>query len=766
MNILYYLLVSIILLISSAAYAQPIKQIQIIGNARIETSTVIEYLKLDVGQEYSQYAKNEAIKNLYATSLFESVSIDFSSGTLVVNVKEMPLITKIVVNGNNKLKTNLIMNEIYTAVGESLNKDKVARDVEQIKSLYKKAGRFAVSVKSYIEKQANNRAKLVFEVLEGPKTGIKSINFVGNENYRSSELKSLILTKESRWFRFLESNDTYDAERIEADKYLLTKFYNSVGFADFRVISVAADMSPTKDGFSLTYCIDEGDKYNLGTVTVNNKIKDIDSAQLQKFLKFKKGAVFNLTSIENVADKMSDHLAAMGYPQADIDPDLKINRRTKEVDVVLVIDKAPKVFFNRINISGNLKTEDKVIRREMKISEGDLYSRPRIQKGERNIRNLDYFSKVHVSLTPTDKPDRYDINIDVEEKSTASVGFDVGYNSSDGPFGRVSFTERNLIGTGRYLNAGVQAGRKSLYSYFGLTDPHFADTDISLGGNVFKSDKGRGSGFDRAAMTYNKSSNYNQSSVGAKISMGYDIVEDLSHEIDYTIKQDKLSSPGDTPSALVLEQLGKYSTSAIGHGLTYNQLDSVVLPKNGYMLNGSQEYAGLGGNNKYLKHELEAKIFSSFIENKYTIKISASAGYIKGMHKHKVRISDRFNLGDYSLRGFENAGVGPRDKKTEEGLGGQKYYAGSLELNFPIGMPQEFNITGAAFIDAGALWDADTSRTISDFYNDKDLRSAAGIGLVWASRLGPIRVDIPLVWIKKKKYDSTLNYHVKFASHF
>jgi outer membrane protein insertion porin family len=746
---------------STAIANEKINQIIIEGNQRIEASTIKEYLGLHEGGQFSLEGQSEAIKSLYATSLFEDISINFFGGTLKVAVKETPFVSKVVFIGNTKVKTGMLTNEVFTVAGESLRKAKLRADVEKIKEIYKRSGRFSVDVKTKIEEQGSNNVKVIFEITEGPKTGIKAIYFAGNANYSDSELRSIIMTKESKWFRFLESNDTYDPDRIEYDKYLLTKFYNSVGFADFRVISVTADLLPTKEGFILTYSVDEGDKYKFGNISLLNKLKNIQDSEVSPFISQRKNETFNLSAMESIGEKISAYLARNGYPQVEVYPEIKPDSSTKLVDVAIVIDQADRIFINKINIEGNLKTEDHVIRRQLKIAEGDIYNRSKIEKGEQNIRNLDYFDKLLIRIAPTSKRDRYDINIDVEEKSTSSIGLDLGYNTSGGPFGRLSFLERNLLGTGKYLSAGVQVGRKNIMYNAGITDPNFLDRDMSLGVNFFKNQNGRGSGFAQGEQ------NYASSAIGARISLGYDITDDLSHEIDYLIKQDKLSSSSGSASRFITEQMGKFTTSAIGQSFSYDRLDSRILPKNGYVLTLSQEFAGVGGNTKYLKHDVDGKYFKSFFENKYTLKFSAAAGEIHGVSGKKVRISDRFNLGDYSLRGFAFGGIGPRDRVTDEGLGGQKYYTLSTELSFPVGLPEEFNITGALWVDAGSLWDADSkAATDKGFFNDKSIRASTGIGVLWVTKIAPIRVDWAIARLKKQKYDETQNFHIKFSTHF
>ncbi len=747
----------IVICISSVTLATQVQKIDIQGNRRVEKATIEEYLGIKLGEQYSQFKRSEAVKILYATSLFENIDIFFSDGVLKVNVQETLFVSQVEFKGNYKVKTEILAKEIYISPGKSLQKAKLHADVEKTKEIYKKSGYFLAQVKTQIKQQENNRVKVIFDIEEGPKIGVKKIYFVGNENYKDSKLKSIIMTKESKWFRFLENNDTYDPDRIEFDKYLVKQFYNSVGFADFRVISVTADLLMTKEGFVVTYSIEEGEKYKFGKISLDNKLGSIADKEVLHFFKKGEGQTFNLSTMQHISEKISDYLARKGYPQVAVHPEIT-HRVEGIIDLRIVLDQADKIFVNRINIEDNLKTEDNVIRRQLKIAEGDVYNRAKVEKGERNIRNLDYFGGVSLKISPTDKRDRYDIGIEVEEKSTSSIDFDLGYNTASGPFGKISFSEKNLVGTGKHLSAGVQAGKKSLYYHAGLTDPHFFGRNLSLGGHVFRKEDGRGSGF------VNSEQNYVLRSMGAKTTLGYDIADDFSHEIEYFIKHDKLKVCKNSSSIFIKEQMGKYLTSTISHSLTYDNLDSRVLPKNGFLLTSSQEYAGLGGNIKYLKHEIDGKVFKSFVENKYTIKFSATAGHIKGVEKKRVKISDRFNLGDYTLRGFSYAGIGPRDIATEESLGGQKYYTLSSELSFPLSLPEEFNITGAFFVDGGALWDADTIATAKGFHNDKSLRASVGFGMLWVTRIAPIRMD----WgfpIRKKKYDETQTFHIKFSTH-
>jgi outer membrane protein insertion porin family len=749
-------------LVSHHVLADTVRRISISGNKRIETSTVQNYLGLRVGDECNAVNQNKVIKNLYATSMFENINVHCENGTLFVSVIESPFITKVEFRGNNKIKTSILSKELLTHAGESMSKAKVRHDIDRILEMYKKSGRFAVAAESKIENWGDG-VKVIFEISEGPKAAIRRIYFAGNDNYRSSELRSVIMTKETAWWKFMDTNDTYDPERMEYDKELLKNFYQSVGFADVRVISATAELSSTKEYFTATYSIEEGAKYQFGDITVDNKISDIDTALVTKLINVKKGQTFNMSALEKIADKISETMNNLGYPQVSVYPDLKKNSANGVADVIFVVERADKAFINQIIISGNTKTSEEVIRREFSIQEGDAFNRARIERGDRNLRNLDYFDpKITLTSTPTKKPGRYNLNVGVIEKSTASIDFGVGYNTAEGPFGNLAFNERNFLGKGQYLSASTHKARKSTSYALGLTDPHFMGKDLSIGGQVFniKSGKsGRSWGEDGQP--------YSLDTVGAKTSLGYVLAEDLTHDIDYTIKRDKMTVDQQTSSIFISEEVGTYTTSAIGHTLTYDRADNRIIPKNGYIISGSQAYAGLGGKNHYLKHDVDAKLFYSFMNNKITMKFGGEVGDIRGTGGRKVRISDKFQVGGRNLRGFAPSGIGPRDKRTKEALGGLQYYTGTAELNFPVGFPEEMNFTAAVFADIGGLWGMDYRKTNlyakTDINDNKKPRVSAGVGFVWLTRIAPIKV----YWgqaLKKQHYDEQQHFFISMST--
>jgi outer membrane protein insertion porin family len=776
--------------------AEIINKIEITGQEVVEKSTIEKYLDFKNKESFSKEKEGDAVKRLYSTGFFDDVSIDFRSGVLHVRVKENKFVSKVLFVGNSRIKKSIIEPEINVKAGHFFSKANIEQDVSRIKEIYKKSGRFLISVEAKVKELPNNRVSVVYEIKEGPKTAIKNISFVGNESFSQSDLKAIILTKESKWFRIFDSNDSYDPDKIKYDEYILKNFYQSLGYADFRVLSSTAELSKTKESINIIYSIEEGEKYNFGELKVDNKIKDIDDSVILKFLKIDKNSDYDLSKVEDIVEKISEHIKEIGYPEVSVNHEISKDFKNKTVSVIFVVDNAPKIYVNKINIHGNYKTIDKVIRRQMRLSEGDIYKYSAVQKSERNIRNLNFFENVSISPSQSKSLEKADIDVFVEEKSTAALGFEAGYNTVEGPFGKISMSERNFVGTGKSVDVGVQRSRKKVSYFAGLVEPYFMDKDLSLGVNFMKIDNGKNSditGFQP----------YDSNSKILRVSSGYDIATDLSHDIFYSIKQEKLSAPKEVTikgevevpdfldgttskqeverkvmsSIAVLEKSGNVVTSSIGQSFSYDKTDMRHSPKNGYIASLSQEFAGVGGDTRYIKNEVDVKLFKSFAKNKYTFKVSTSTGYIFAFGKNQtVGISDRFSLGDFSLRGFSAGGVGPRYKPTKESLNGKKFYTITTEVNFPLGLPKDFNVTGALFMDVGGLWDFDIPKTIpeqykkeygdmSNYYNSKKPRVSIGFGVLWITKFAPIRIDYAIP-IKKESYDERQSIHVRMATYF
>ncbi|MBL3284214.1 Outer membrane protein assembly factor BamA [Rickettsiales endosymbiont of Paramecium tredecaurelia] len=763
MKRLLFFFFSFVLLFSQVqVQAQVIKSVKIDGNYRIETSTILNYLNLDVGQNLTETKKDQAIKALFASGFFEDVQLNCDNGVVLVLVKENPLIHKIIFSGNSKIKSDALGNEVYSKAGQALNKTKIAADVERMVELYKASGRFNVKITPHIKARTSNVVDITFKIIEGPKTLVRHVYFVGNDCYSSRELQAVIVTKESRWYRFF-ANDTYSPYKVEYDKELLTAFYKSVGFADAQVLSATAELSQAKDSFSITYTISEGIKYSFGKVGLTDNIPDLKE-DFSKYLKFiKTGDVFNINHVNAVIEAINARLSDIGYAQANITPQIQTDPNTRIANVHFSIDLGAKYYVNRINIIGNVKTKDSVIRSRFKLSEGDIFNSSMFAGGVSNLKALDYF-ELNPTVTQAEQGlDKYNINLEVQEKSTAQIGAGAGYNTTSGIFGNVYFKERNFCGTGKNLNLMAQIAKNSKLSFVGsITEPRFFDKDLEYTSALYI---GVQKGGKKAV---NVSESYNQKTFSFDNSLQYDITDRLSHSVNYLIKDDNLKAPSSTSSPLLREQMGNFVTSAIGQKLRYFAMDSNIAARRGYNVVFSESFAGLGGNNKYFKNELEFRVIQYFKNNSIFLKVGASVGNIMAVD-NMLRINDRLNLGGISLRGFAYGGVGPMDTKTKTHLGGQNYYAGSAELQFPIGAPKEFNVKGVVFCDVGNVWGI--SKAIQNKYGyeiseGNYFRTSVGVGINWQTSLMPIQIYFswPVRYLKKE--DVVERFFINMATDF
>lgn len=540
----YFLKAFVLVTLSLSSYADKVSRIDIIGNRRIEHETVKKYLNLNSGDDFSHAKQDAALRNLYNTHFFTDIKMEFKNGVLTVFLKENPIINRIEVKGSNKIKKETILSNIYTKNGEFLNDINLKSDVIKIKEMYKRSGRFAVDASVKVEELPNNRVNIVFDVKEGPKTKIEKIHFIGNEHYAPSELKSIIMTKESSIFSFISGGDNYDPDRVEYDKELLKNFYNSVGYADFRVVSAVAELNPTKEGFSIVYTIDEGSKYKFGNIRTTDKLKALPLNEIEKKITIYTGQIFNSTNLESVTDNISAELANRGFPNAEVYYEIKKDYAGKVVNVDFFIEESPKVYVNRINIKNNVKTHDNVIRREFRIAEGDIFNQSQLDKSEQKLRNLDFFESVSIIPQNTTTTDKYDIDVIVDEKSTLGIGAEVGYATAGGFFGKVELAEKNLFGTGREFDIGVQRFQTKTTYNTGVYDPYFLDSDISLGLDVFLTLSNK-----KKKKASVEEQLYGLDTTGAKLRSGYNINDDIRYDVFYLAKRDHMNKNAEKNAA-------------------------------------------------------------------------------------------------------------------------------------------------------------------------------------------------------------------------
>lgn len=753
-RVLITLLCTSIICASITSYAQEhrIHDITIQDNQRIEASTIESYLDITRDAPYQEEQINTSLKNLYSSGLFSDVSIRQEGDTLIVKVEENPIINKVVFEGNKHLKEDTLSTELSLKPRSVYTRSRLQDDVDRIQGLYQKNGRFSVRVEPKIIKLDQNRVDLVFEIDEGKKTTIGVIRFIGNDFFDTKELKSVIHSRENHWYTFFTSNDTYDTDRIAFDKELLRKHYLSQGFADFKVVSSIAEITPDKHHFILTFTLEEGSRYTFGKIDVQSKLPNLQTDTLKTSIQTKSGKVFNADLINGTVEGMTDYLNNNGYAFVEIKPDYDRHTDTHILDITYTVEEGPKVYVDRINVTGNVRTLDKVIRREFRIAEGDPFNASKIKRSRERVQNLGFFDKVDITNQPGSAPDKTDIDVKVSEHSTGELNFGAGFSTTDGALGNVNIRERNLLGKGQDLRLGYQQSTVGSQVNLGFTEPYFMDKDFSAGFDLYNTTR------DLA-----DESSYSSSSHGGTLRGSYSLSEYLRHTLYYSLEETEVSDVQADASAFVRDQVGRNLVSLVGHSLLYDKRDSSIDPKEGYFIQGSQEFAGVGGDSKYVKHEVKSGYFYPVYKREAILSIKAKGGTISGYGGRDVRINERFFIGGTVIRGFDNAGIGPRDRRTLDALGGNNYYAGTTELMFPLGLPEELDFKGAIFMDAGSLFGTDKSDpSIADI---NSIRSSAGVGLAWSSPLGPIRLDYAYP-LSKEPFDKQRNFQFNFGTKF
>ena len=727
-----------------------VSQIEVDGLQRVERETVLSYLNVEQGSSVSQEYLNSSMKRLFETGLFADVNIDArGNGVLAVKVVENPVINKRVFDGNDKVDDTLLESEVQLKSGSIYNIAKVQDDVQRILEVYKRSGRYATVVEPKIIKRDQNRVDLVYEISEGPTAAISKVNFIGNHHYSDDDLQSEIMSKESRWYRLFSSSENYDPEKTNYDKELLRRFYLKRGYADFRVLSAVAELSPDKKSFVVTYVLDEGPRYKLEDVRIQSMIKDVDVAALSGQVQQEKGDWYNADLAERSVYALTEELGKKGFAFVDVTPELEKTSGNKMV-LTFNIAEGQRVFVDRINITGNTRTEDEVIRREFRIDEGDAFNAAKIRASRRNVENLNYFSKVDIQTEPNPNDDsKADINVNIEDKSTGAFNVGVGYSTVNGALFRAGIAENNFQGKGQKLSADVAVSQRTSEYDLSFTEPYFMGRRLSAGIDLFRTEE-----------DYQDEGSYDSESTGGRLRLGWNYTDDFAQYLRYTLKEDKISNVDRNASIYIKEEEGRYSNSSIGQTMVYDKRDSAINPKEGYYLSFGNDVAGLGGDEKYLKFDGKAyKYFT--LADYYTFKLFINGGYITGYGDENVRLSNRYYLGGSTLRGFEFAGIGARDKFTKDALGGNWMIYSGAEMSFPIGL-DEVGVRGRTFVDMGILGKPDDINEDYVEYSDTP-RVAAGFGFQWQSPMGQIDVDLAFP-IVKEDYDETEVFRLNFGS--
>ena len=740
---------------AAAQQAPRISKIVVQGTQRIEVTTVKSYMAIAEGDPYDADRVDRSLKALFNTGLFADVTIRQEGDTLVVRVVENPIINRLAFEGNKRLKEEQLQSETQLKPRVVFTRTKVQADVKRILDLYRREGRFAATVEPKIIQLEQNRVDLVFEINEGPATYVKRINFVGSHFYDESKLHSVLLTKEERWYRFLSSDDTYDPDRVTYDRELLRRFYLKHGFADFKVTSAVAELTPDRTGFFITYTLEEGERYRFGTTDIKIALKDVKPEDLRPVVIGEQGAWYNGDDVENTVQHLTDALGSRGYAFVDVRPQIKRNADTKTVDILYEIKEGPRVYVERVDITGNVRTLDKVVRREFALVEGDAFNTAKLRRSQQRIKDLNFFEKVDVTNVPSETaPDRTVIKVNVQEKSTGELSFGLGWSSASGPMVEVSLRERNLLGRGQDMVASAAVGTQMTNFNVSFTEPYFLDRRLVAGADAFVVER-----------KFQSEAGYDSSTVGTALRAGYQITETLSQSWKYTLKQDTVKNVASGASIYIVQQEGSSVLSSIQQTLFYDRRDSRVEPTEGYYLRMNNEYAGVGGDEFFLRHNFGVGEYFGLGEQT-VLSLSANGGVVGGLNNKTIRITERYFLGGDNLRGFANMGVSPRDINTDSALGGLWEYYGSAQVKFPLGLPEEFGVAGRVFTDFGSVGNTDMHNIVAGTVQESPApRISMGTGLSWKSPMGPIAIDLA-VPLLKESFDKTQFFHFNFGTRF
>ncbi|WP_160122119.1 outer membrane protein assembly factor BamA [Rhodovarius lipocyclicus] len=739
----------------------PVTAVEVRGNQRIDADTVRSYMLLQPGDAYDADRADRSLRSLFATGLFGDVRMTREGSRVIVTVQENPVVNRVAFEGNRKISDDALRPEVQMRSRGVFTTQLAQADRQRILDLYARRGRFAARVEPKVIRLDQNRVDVVYEITEGDAALVSRINFVGNRSYGDGRLRDVVSTREQAFYRIFSTSDTFDPDRLNFDKELLRRFYLRNGFADVAVGNASAELAPDRSSFFLTYQVDEGTRYRIRRMTVNTSFPNLDTASLRQRLDIAEGNWYDGDAVERATQQLSDLANLRGYPFVDVQPQVERDRETGNIDLTFNITEAPRIYVERIDISGNSRTQDRVIRREFRLAEGDAFNAAQIRRSRERIRNLGYFSDVQITSNPGSANDRAVVNTQVTERATGEVSVGGGYSTDAGFLADFGLRERNLVGTGvdARLN-GTIAQRRSQVD-ISVTDPAFLDRNLAVGADVFL--------VQRNLQNY---SGYYERRVGFALRAGYEINERLRQNWSYTLVDRNVYNILSTASRYITEQRGRTLLSQVSQTLSYDTRDSPIEARRGYVLRWGLDVAGLGGDVAYLRNRVDAALMLPFErvfgDPDYVLSLSANFGHLHPFGSRfaasgeRDRIVDRFFLGGENLRGFAVAGIGPRDTTTRDSLGGRMMWTSSAEMRFPLPLPSELGLLGRAFVDAGAL--SQGPRGV-DIFNSATPRVAAGVGISWRSPFGLINIDIAKA-ISKQRYDETQVFRFGFGTRF
>ena len=726
-----------------------IEEIRIEGAQRVDATTVRSYMRVNPGEPFDPVKIDSSLKSLFATGLFADVTLRREGNALIVVVTENPIINQIGFEGNLRIDDEVLAAEVELRPRVVFTRTKVQSDLQRILELYRRQGRFAATVDAKVIQLEQNRVDLVFEINEGPTTKIKSINFIGNRAFSDGSLRDEIATSETAFWRFLSTTDTFDPDRLTFDRELLRRFYLKEGYADFQILSVVAELTPDRESFIITFTMEEGVQYQFGDIDLTTTLKDLDPESLREQITTVKGETYDASEVEDTVANLTESASNLGFAFVDVRPRVERDRENRLINLTYEVREGPKVYVERIDIDGNIRTLDRVIRREFALVEGDAFNGSLLNRSRQRIDRLGFFQTVDVATEPGSESDQLVITVNVKEQSTGDLSFAAGFSSESGPLGSITLRERNLLGRGQDLRLGFTLSGVSSQLDLSFTEPYFLDRNLSAGFDLFRT------------VTENDESSFDLERVGGALRAGYNLLEDVRQVWTYTLKHEEITNVDINASALVKSDEGTDLESSVTQTLRWDTRDARFDPREGHVVQFGTTVAGLGGDVRFLRTTLGGSYHYPILED-VTGTVAAEAGNIVGL-AYDTKVSDRFFRGGSTLRGFSTSGVGPRDALTNDALGGKHFYTGTLELSFPVGLPPELNLRGRVFTDVGSAWDIDGDTSNVD--DASAPRMSVGAGFSWISPFGPVVVDVG-VPILKEGFDKTELVNFSFGTRF
>ena len=720
------------------------------GTQRIEPDTVRSYMTLKAGEHFSNRKINDSLKTLFATGLFADVTIRRQGAAIVVNVVENPIISRIAFERNKEISDDTLRSEVQLRPRIVFTRKRVQGDVKRLLELYRRSGHFSAKIEPKVIQLEQNRVDLVFEIDEGEEASVSRIVFVGNSFFADDALRGVIQTKEERWYRFFSSSDTYDPDKLTFDRELLRRYYLENGFADFRVVSAVAELTADQRNFFVTFTIDEGNRYKFGKIEATSRVKEIQPEQLLPFIKIKPKSWYSVSQIDDAVLALTNFAGDHGFAFVRARPVVTRDREKQTINVIFELQEGPKVFVERINISGNVRTLDSVVRREFRLIEGDAFNAAKVRRSRQRIQNLGYFGKVEINNLPGSDPDKTVIQVDLEEQSTGELNLGFGFSTSEGGLIDAGITERNFLGRGQDIRAKFTLSQRSQNFDLGFSDPYFLDRNMMGGVDLFKIERDN-----------SEESSFTSKRAGVGLRLGYEINEKWRQTLRYVIRRDEIVDVGIDSSLFIRKQEGKSTTSLVGQDIILDLRNSKQVPTDGVLLKLNTDLAGLGGDTEYTRAKISG-IYYYQIATSWIVNLSGEVGHIQSFGED-VKVTDRFFLGGENLRGFKDSGVGPRVSGTDDALGGRTLFTSSAELGFPLGLPEELGFSGAIFTDIGTLINpVEGGPGVLDVSTP---RISSGVGLKWRSPFGPIRLDVALPVIKED-FDKEEIVRFKFGTRF